>query len=181
MPNNWTKELTDELFALCRQLLSCSPLMCRYDLRWPIIMDRFHAKQFSLEDCQMVFLDVTKTVLECRRRHGKELTENEEQTIEYKLFPCRVVTPRYDYENSVRRRKQQDLMFRSLCQSQQEEKQLQAKLKSLNEQLAIIGSVVRGSGSEHQPDNRRCYGPRIPVTQMRAMIDEALSACCCLR
>lgn len=47
-------------------------------------MDHFSSKQYSLEDCQMVFLDVTKTVLECRRRHGKELTENEELYIAYK-------------------------------------------------------------------------------------------------
>ena len=107
-------------------------------------MDRFHAKQFSLEECQMVFLDVTKTVLECRRHHGKELTESEEQTIEYKSALRRVLTRRYDYEGSVKRRKQQDMMFRSLFQSQQEEKQLQVKLKSLNEELTIIGSVRCG-------------------------------------
>lgn len=41
----------------------------------------------------------------------------------------------------MKRRKQQDLLFKSLGQSQQEEKQLQAKLKAINEKLAMIGSV----------------------------------------
>ncbi len=84
VPNNWTKEQTDELFELCRRYSLRCRATCRFDLRWPIIMDHFSSKQYSLEDCQMVFLDVTKTVLECRRRHGKELTENEELYIAYK-------------------------------------------------------------------------------------------------
>lgn len=56
----------------------------RYDLRWPVIMDRFPAKQFSIEDCQMVFLEVTRTVLESRRRQGVKLSEEEEGYLSYR-------------------------------------------------------------------------------------------------
>lgn len=48
---------------------------------------------------------------------------------------------RFDYENSMKRRKQQDTQFKSPGLSQQEEKQLQLKLKSIQEKLELIGSV----------------------------------------
>ena len=47
-------------------------------------MDRFPAKQFSIEDCQMVFLEVTRTVLESRRRQGVKLSEEEEGYLSYR-------------------------------------------------------------------------------------------------
>lgn len=61
-----------------------SSVICRYDLRWPVIMDSFSYKQYSLEDCQMVFLEVTHTILERRQRMGQILTEDEENYIKYK-------------------------------------------------------------------------------------------------
>ena len=42
----------------------------------------------------------------------------------------------------MKRRKQQDLLFRSLGLGQQEEKQLQSKLQSIQEALTLIGSVL---------------------------------------
>lgn len=47
-------------------------------------MDRFSAKQFSIEDCQMVFLDVTSTVLARRQRLGQKLSEEEEAYVAYR-------------------------------------------------------------------------------------------------
>ena len=47
----------------------------------------------------------------------------------------------YDLENSVKRRRQQDMLFKSPGLSQQEEKALQARLKVIQEKLTLIGSV----------------------------------------
>lgn len=47
-------------------------------------MDAFSAKQYTLEDCQVIFLEVTRTVLERRQRMGHVLTEEEENYIKYK-------------------------------------------------------------------------------------------------
>lgn len=47
-------------------------------------MDRFSAKQFSLEDCQMVFLEITSTILERRRQLGQKLSEEEEGYLRYR-------------------------------------------------------------------------------------------------
>lgn len=56
----------------------------RYDLRWPVIMDRFSAKQFSLEDCQMMFLEITSTILDRRRNLGQKLSGEEEEYLRYR-------------------------------------------------------------------------------------------------
>ena len=47
-------------------------------------MDRFSSKQYSLEDCQFVFLEITSSVLERRRRLGVKLSEEEEAYLLYK-------------------------------------------------------------------------------------------------
>ena len=51
------------------------------------------------------------------------------------------MTDRYGVENSIKRRRQQDMLFRSLGLSQVEEKQLQQRLKTIQDKLTLIGSV----------------------------------------
>lgn len=58
-----------------------------------------------------------------------------------------MVRSRFDMENSVKRRRQQALLFATPGVSQQEEKQLQQELKAVKEKLALIGCVgVRCGG-----------------------------------
>lgn len=128
-------------YLICAGGFHANCVLCRFDLRWPVIMDVFSYKQYSLEDCQLVFLEVTRTILERRQRMGQVLSEEEENYIKYKWFLTQFLTCRYDYESSVKRRKQQDILFKSPGLSQQEEKQLQQKLKSIQEKLELIGSV----------------------------------------
>lgn len=66
----------------------------------------------------------------------------------------------YDLENSVKRRRQQDMLFKSPGLSQQEEKALQARLKVIQEKLTLIGSVGLEGAYERKPDRPRSFGPR---------------------
>ena len=101
-------------------------------------------------------MEVSRTLIELRRCKGFIIKDWEEELSHF----------RFDYENSVKRRKQQDLLFRSLGLGQQEEKQLQSKLQSIQEALTLIGS----------PDSRRSYGQRYPLDQMVAEMNAAIEA-----
>ena len=84
---------------------------------------------------------MSRTLIELRRCKGCVISDWEEELSHFKSRRIALLICRFDMENSVKRRKQQDLLFRSLGLSMQEEKQLQTKLKSIQDTLALIGSV----------------------------------------
>lgn len=60
----WPKEHTDHLFELCR----------RYDLRWPVIYDRFDLKpSHDLEEMKLRFYTVTTRVIAARLKDTRDV------------------------------------------------------------------------------------------------------------
>lgn len=55
-------------------------IITRYDLRWPVIYDCFSARdQYSLEDIQGIYVEVSRTLIELRRCKGFIIKDWEEE------------------------------------------------------------------------------------------------------
>ena len=55
-----------------------------YNLRWPVVMDLLSTRlDFNMEACQFRFYTVSKLVLRYRKEHGRPLSKEEEQLLNY--------------------------------------------------------------------------------------------------
>ena len=63
----------------CKHFLTTS-----YNLRWPMIVDMINTRlSYNLEGCQLRYYSVSKLILKYRREQGRQLTAEEEQTLNY--------------------------------------------------------------------------------------------------
>jgi hypothetical protein len=143
----WPKDHTDALFDLCR----------RFDLRWPVIADRFPlhlTPGHTVEDMKLRFYTVTTRIIAHRMRSKDEMVRNTVMPVRgYENFA-------YKAEAEVKRRKILDAIFRRSNESlghvrdylrelravQAAVKKLAAKPRRPGAPLPTLGGVSGGGG-----------------------------------
>jgi hypothetical protein len=116
----WPREHTDLLFDLCR----------RYDLRWPVIYDRFDLKPaHSLEEMKLRFYTVTTRIINARMRDKTEAVRASVQPV--------MVYHSYSYkpEWEQKRRKQLDASFKRTNEALAQERELLKELRAIQNQI----------------------------------------------
>lgn len=126
----WPKDHTDLLFDLCR----------RYDLRWPLIYDRFTAvPAHSLEDMKQRFYTVTARVITHRLKNKDEAMRSMlPQFKQYESFS-------YRSETEQKRRRALDSVFRRSNEAIHSERELLKELRAIQTQIQKLGSKAGGS------------------------------------
>ena len=83
--DSWPKEETDMLFRLCRKYLQFSITKgIRYDLRWPVIYDRWKSLYGENQDAlQSQYYSICRAIYRIRKEMGQQLTEEEEAILKY--------------------------------------------------------------------------------------------------
>lgn len=128
LSSDWTKEQTDELFALCRQ----------FDLRWPVIADRLSFDK-SIEQIKDRYYSVARALIEVR-------ANTDELKKKAKTHP--IMTNAYDYDHEVKRKQQLERMFAR--PREEEEKELY-----IREQLKKIEAIKKRRQEEAKKEQRR--------------------------
>ena len=136
----WPRDHTDHLFDLVR----------RYDLRWPVIADRFELKPpHSYEDMKLRFYTVTTRVIAARMRNPNFVApsrgiRNADSIAA--LAPYAGYSYKPDAEQ--RRRRQLDAAFRRTNESIGEERDLLRELKAVELAMKkLVGGGGKGAGA----------------------------------
>lgn len=157
----WDKEATDHLFELVR----------KYDLRWPVIYDRFELKPPRyLEDMKLRFYTVTARVLTYRRRI---LTNSQNEA------DLNTLTPFREYEGFVynpaddnTRRKQLESSFKRTNIDLAEERRLLNELKGVETAIRRIESKLLREGGISTSATGNSKSSNIAGTEMLDTNDE---------
>lgn len=120
---SWTKEQTDHLFDLCR----------RFELRWPVIADRFEGvPPRTVEELKLRYFTVVSAVVAHRRNRAKAEGMNPDILLgafrDYENF-------QYNIEHETRRRKALDGAFRRSNEDLAEERKLLRDLAMVEAQI----------------------------------------------
>lgn len=115
--DGWTKEQTDHLFDLCN----------KYDLRWPVISDRYSLlPNRTEEECKYRYYSVCKKILSHRKARNFTLTPFQESILNYQ----------YDQGYDIERNRQYDKLFKI---SKLEE----LEIHKLENELNVIESLIK--------------------------------------
>eukprot|EP01117_Protostelium_nocturnum_P018392 TRINITY_DN7680_c0_g1_i2.p1 TRINITY_DN7680_c0_g1~~TRINITY_DN7680_c0_g1_i2.p1 ORF type:complete len:432 (-),score=180.12 TRINITY_DN7680_c0_g1_i2:19-1314(-) len=109
----WTKETTDELWDLCK----------RFDLRFPVILDRFSDGTKSMEDIKDRYYSVSKKILEF-----SPYLQEEKSSHPLNLFV-------YKKDQEVERRRQYEKLYNRSHDQVEEEKALIVEFKRIEASL----------------------------------------------
>lgn len=111
---DWSREESDYLIELCRE----------YDLRWPIITDRYefpNAKKRSMEDIKARYYFIQRALMELRTPHTKM---NPQEAFQFELM-------KFDKEREVLRKNMAERQFNRTPEQCREEEMLLAELKRI--------------------------------------------------
>jgi len=130
----WPKEHTDALFDLCR----------RFDLRWPIIVDRFPmhlTPQHTVEDMKLRFYTVTTRIIAHRIRSKDEVVKSSVSGVRmYENFA-------YKAEAELKRRKILDAIFRRSNESLAHVRDYLRELRAVQAAVKKLASKPRRPGA----------------------------------
>uniref|UniRef100_A0A7S2S7D5 Myb-like domain-containing protein n=1 Tax=Rhizochromulina marina TaxID=1034831 RepID=A0A7S2S7D5_9STRA len=164
---SWTRSDTDKLVALC----------ARYDLRWPVIADRYNQiPRRSMEQLQHRYYTMAQKVLLVRRRiyeaeedrdtaglaTGKDRLEAKAQALGVSLHV------RYNLEFEMERRRQLDALFKRTREDEKSETQLKEELKQVEAELRRLRKeITTAEASQPAPrsaaaSSALAQGPAIP-------------------
>lgn len=123
----WTRSETDMLMNLCY----------RYDLRWPVIADRYDSiPTRSTEDLQARYYSLIVRLRDARSSHADSMKRVEAHTS-------------FDIEYERIRRMQQDLLFRKTREDEAEEARLRDELKAIDNNIKKLKKTTKlTAGSE---------------------------------
>lgn len=126
---DWTREQTDLLFDLIR----------RFDLRWPLVHDRFDMQPArTMEQLKARYYYVTKHVLLARGNRADGSGSYADQVLSFN----------YDEEYEVRRKHILHRHFVRTAQEEQEERELIAEQKALDVQLRRLQKEAKKARSK---------------------------------
>ena len=121
---SWTRSETDHFMAVCHE----------YNLRWPVIADRFESTSHRpTEELMARYYSIT-TKLKAHRAEKRSGNVSAQQVIPSTCFDV-------DYERC--RRRQQDLLFQLSPEDQAEEMALRDELKSLDASIKKIKKSIK--------------------------------------
>lgn len=111
LDRTWTKEETDELFYLCK----------RFDLRFPIIHDKFSNKSRTIEDLKKRYYSIARIIAEFRLNMLKKTEYKNHSVLKYP----------YDYEGAVKRKRLIELSLERTREDELKEIEVREKLKKI--------------------------------------------------
>jgi len=125
----WTREMTDALFDLCR----------RYDLRWPVIRDRFPWRSITVEELKQRFYTVMARVIRARINAMPQHTKSAITGTQYTDF-------NYTSELDGKRRRHVHAAYtKSKPERILQERLLLDELRVIDERLEELRAAAHGS------------------------------------
>lgn len=115
----WTREETDTLFQLCEQ----------YDLRFPVVYDRWELEERSVEELKDRYYSVAKALIEHRTRTNKDALTSLPLSLQKH---CQAITMNpYDYEYECIRKNQQEWQYKKSKREMKEEEAIVREAKRI--------------------------------------------------